>query len=85
MLGAGGFDPERDIQAITVNRWSHGYAYQGSSLYDPDTTPEKGPHILGRRPLGRITIANSDAGAKAYMDAAIDQAWRAVHELPRVT
>lgn len=85
MLAAGGFDPERDIQAIMVNRWSHGYAYQGSSLYDPDMTPEKGPHILGRRPLGRITIANSDAGARAYMDAAIDQAWRAVHELPRMS
>ncbi|MEX5215365.1 MAG: NAD(P)/FAD-dependent oxidoreductase [Nitrospiraceae bacterium] len=82
MLAAGGFDAERDIQAITVNRWSHGYAYQGSALYDPDMTSEQGPHILGRRPLGRITIANSDAGARAYMDAAIDQAWRAVHELP---
>ena len=26
-LGAGGFDPARDIGAITVNRWPHGYAY----------------------------------------------------------
>ena len=26
MLGEGGFDPARDIKAITVNRWSHGYA-----------------------------------------------------------
>ena len=84
MLGSGGFEPERDIQAITVNRWSHGYAYEGSPLYDPEMTLEQGPHILGRRPLGRITIANSDSGAKAYMDAAIDQAWRAVHELPNI-
>jgi len=81
MLGPTGFDPDRDIHAITVNRWAHGYAYQGSALYDPDMTPERGPHVLGRRPLGRITIANSDAGARAYMDTAIDQAWRAVQEL----
>ena len=67
-----------------MNRWSHGYAYEGSPLYDPEMTLEQGPHILGRRPLGRITIANSDSGAKAYMDAAIDQAWRAVHELPNI-
>ena len=26
-LQAGGFDPARDIEAITVNRWPHGYAY----------------------------------------------------------
>ncbi|HMU55018.1 MAG TPA: NAD(P)/FAD-dependent oxidoreductase [Nitrospira sp.] len=82
MLGPGGFDADRDIQAITVNRWAHGYAYQGSALYDPDVTAERGPHVLGRRPLGHITIANSDAGARAYVDAAIDQAWRAVQELP---
>ena len=27
MLGAGGFQSSRDIAAITVNRWPHGYAY----------------------------------------------------------
>ena len=33
-LGAGGFDPARDIAAITVNRWPHGYAYEYNSLFD---------------------------------------------------
>ena len=28
MLGAGGFSSARDIAAITVNRWPHGYAYR---------------------------------------------------------
>lgn len=28
-----------------------------------------------------ITIANTDAGARAYLDCAIDEAWRAVGEL----
>ena len=27
-LGPGGFDPARDIEAITCNRWSHGYSYE---------------------------------------------------------
>jgi spermidine dehydrogenase len=36
--------------------------------------------VLGRKQFGRISIANSDAGAKAYTDAAIDQAYRAVQE-----
>ena len=81
MLGAGGFDPDRDIQAITVNRWSHGYAYEYNSLFDPEWPDGEAPHQLGRRRFGRIAIANSDAGASAYMDTAIDEAHRAVGEL----
>ncbi len=76
-----GFDPARDIAAITVNRWTHGYAYEYSTLWDPDFAPDERPCVIGRQPFGRITIANSDAGAKAYTDAAIDQAWRAVKEM----
>jgi spermidine dehydrogenase len=81
MLSAGGFDPARDIQAITVNRWSHGYAYEYNSLFDPRWPAEERPCVIGRQRFGRIAIANSDAGARAYTDAAIDQAWRAVQEL----
>ena len=36
MLGTAGFDPARDIQGITVNRWAHGYAFSPNSLFDPD-------------------------------------------------
>ena len=39
--------------------------------------------VLGRKPFGRIAIANSDAGGEAYTDSAIDQAYRAVQELTR--
>ena len=81
MLGAQGFDPARDIAAITVNRWTHGYAYEYSTLWDPQFPPNERPCVIGRQPFGRITIANSDAGARAYTDAAIDQAWRAVGEI----
>ncbi len=81
MLGPSGFDPARDIAAITVNRWSHGYAYEYNSLWDPTWSPGESPCEIGRQPVGRITIANYDAGAYAYTDSAIDQAWRAVSEL----
>jgi spermidine dehydrogenase len=81
-LGPGGFDPARDILAITVNRWPHGYAYEYSSLWDKFVL-EGGetPCELARKTFGRIAIANSDAGALAYTDEAINQAWRAVSEL----
>jgi spermidine dehydrogenase len=80
-LGAGGFDPARDITAITVNRWPHGYAYEYNYLFDPHWPPGQAPHEIGRARFGRIAIANSDAGAAAYTDSAIDQAHRAVQEL----
>ncbi|HZW92159.1 MAG TPA: FAD/NAD(P)-binding protein [Candidatus Eremiobacteraceae bacterium] len=81
-LGPGGFDPARDIAAITVNRWPHGYAYEYNSLFDSFVL-EGGetPCEVARKPFGRIAIANSDAGAAAYTDEAINQAWRAVGEL----
>ena len=81
MLGVAGFDAARDIDAITVNRWAHGYAYTPNSLFDPDWKEEEKPWVVGRQPFGKIAIANSDAGASAYTDVAIDQAWRAVSEL----
>ncbi len=41
-LGAGGFDPAlRDIEAITVNRWPHGYADEGDLLTDPGGRPTR--------------------------------------------
>jgi len=84
-LGPGGFDPARDIAAITVNRWPHGYAYEYSSLWDPKIVLEgrQKPCEVARKPFGRLAIANSDAGAHAYTDCAIDQAWRAVGEITK--
>ena len=83
-LEDGGFDPARDIEGITVNRWAHGYSW----MYDWDEQPyyddwndERYPHVQARKPLGRIAIANSDAGASAMMETAIEQAWRAVGDL----
>lgn len=81
VLGPGGFAAAREIRAITVNRWPHGYAYEYIPLWDPAWAPGAAPHEIGRRPVGRILFAGSDAGARAYLDAAVDQAYRAVTEL----
>ena len=82
MLGEAEFDAARDIEAITVNRWAHGYAYEYDWYSDRDLPPGPRPNVIGRAPFGDITIANSDSAARAYTDAAIDEAWRAVGELP---
>jgi spermidine dehydrogenase len=79
MLGPGAFSSARDIAAITVNRWPHGYSYVANSLFDPDDYDQT--LTLARQPIGRIAIANSDAAGDAYAHLAIDQADRAVREL----
>ena len=81
MLGPGGFASGRDIAAITVNRWSHGYSYAANSLFDG---PEHEAVIeRARQPQGGVAIANSDAAWDAYAHSAIDEADRAVRELLR--
>ncbi len=80
-LGAHGFDGGRDIEAITINRWSHGYAYEYMRPWDAYWPAGPLPISTARRGWGRIAVANSDAGAFAYVQGAIDQATRAVSEL----
>jgi spermidine dehydrogenase len=81
MLGPAGFSAADDIIAITVNRWPHGYSHDYLDLWDPEWPPGEAPHQIARRPYGRITFANSDAGAYAMTQTAIDEAWRAVNDL----
>jgi spermidine dehydrogenase len=82
MLGGAGFDPAREILAITVNRWPHGYAYEYNPLFEPLDRPDsQRPCVIGRQPFGRIHIANSDADGHAYTNIAIDQGYRAVTEI----
>jgi spermidine dehydrogenase len=80
-LGAGGFDPARDITAITVNRWPHGYTPEHNPLFEPDLPEAEQAYFRARARFHRIAIANADAGAGAYTDVAIEQGHRAVAEL----
>ncbi len=81
---------EEDVAGITINRWAHGYSYEYNSLFDseyfggymPDSmNDERYPHVIGRKPFGNVSIANSDSGGVAYVDASIVQADRAVDEI----
>lgn len=79
MLGPGGFDAERDIAAITVNRWSHGYAYGPNTLMESEAVGQRSMERARAR-LGNVTIAGSDAGWDPYAHSAFEQAHRAVSE-----
>jgi len=81
MLTSHGFEPSRDILAITINRWPHGYAREYNELFDPNPKVVAPPWVRARAPFGSIAIACSDAQGHAYVDGAIDAAYRAVNEL----
>ena len=80
MLGKGGFDAGRDILAITVNRWSHGYSYTPNGLYD-DVEQMQAQLAGAKARLGNIVFANSDTAWDAYAHSAMEEAVRAVGEL----
>lgn len=77
MYGSHGFDAKRDIAAITVNRWAHGYTWEDAQYQGEPA------HVLAARPLGSIVMAGTDSAGRAYTDAAIDAAWQAIRQLPR--
>ncbi len=87
ILGPAGFDPARDIAGLTVNRWSHGYAYSndaesGDVAWDPDMwNHESRPWVEARQRVGNIAIAGTDASSNAMTESAIEEAHRAVHSL----
>lgn len=84
-LAGGGFDPARDILAITVNRWPHGFATGRNVLFDHTGPDDLSPTIIAKQKFGRIAIANSDSSGIGIAQTAIDEGCRAVRDLqPRV-
>ncbi len=80
ILGPGGFDADRDIAAITVNRWGHGYAYDMDSIFDDEAAARREMRS-SIAPLGRIHFAGTDAAWMAYAHKAMDSAQRAAAEI----
>jgi len=54
----------KDIEGITVNRWAHGYAFARIRYSIPSGKREEKPWVIGRKPFGRIAIANSECRRK---------------------
>ena len=73
--------PVRDILAITVNRWPHGYAPESNALWEPDLPLEARLHVVGHRRFGHIAIADADVGRSAYTVGATGPAHRVAGKL----
>jgi spermidine dehydrogenase len=80
MLGAHGFDAQRDVLAVTVNVWSHGYSYYAHPLFDPEGEEARVLQWVGR-PVGAVVAAGSDATWSPYLHAALQNGLDAVKKL----
>ena len=78
MLTPNHFNFDRDVASLTVNRWAHGYT--AADPEHPSAAPD-GSVSMGRKPHGRITIANSDSAPEADAIRAMEMGYRAISEL----
>ncbi|MEM9182816.1 MAG: FAD/NAD(P)-binding protein [Pseudomonadota bacterium] len=80
MFGPGGFDAERDIAGITVNRQGHAYLVTTPGFFfGKDGKPA--PSDVIRQPHGRIAFAHAELKGYQMWEGAVDEAERAVGQL----
>ena len=81
MFGRAGFEAQRDIAGIILNRWGHAYlSPQPGFFFGRDGTPAP-REILRNAPFGRIAFANTDLAGAMDHRYSILEAKRAVEQL----
>lgn len=80
MFASGGFDPARDIAAITLNRWGHAYVNPGPG-FKFGVAGGAAPADVIREPIGRIAIGHSELRGHQNWTGAAAEGRRAVEVL----
>jgi len=81
MFAASGFDAQRDIAGIILNRWGHAYlSPQPGFFFGREGRPAP-REILRNAPFGRIAFANTDLAGAMDHRYSILEARRAVRQL----
>jgi spermidine dehydrogenase len=81
MFASAGFDAQRDIAGIILNRWGHAYLSPQPGFFfgrDGRTAPRE---VLRNAPFGRIAFANTDLAGAMDHRYSILEAQRAVQQL----
>jgi spermidine dehydrogenase len=86
MFGKAGFDADRDMAGIILNRWGHAYlSPQPGFFFGSGGKPGPG-EVLRQNPYGRVAFANSDLSGIMDHRMSILEARRAVNQIAdRVT
>ncbi|MFL5817807.1 MAG: NAD(P)-binding protein [Conexibacter sp.] len=82
-LGRYGLDPAKDIAAVTVNRWPHGYMRWYTAPADSFWPDGPTPAEIGTRRVGRISVACTDAINHGFVEGAIEAASKAVRAIAK--
>jgi spermidine dehydrogenase len=81
MFASSGFDAQRDIAGIILNRWGHAYlSPQPGFFFGRDGRPAP-REVLRKAPFGRIAFANTDLAGAMDHRYSILEAQRAVQQL----
>jgi spermidine dehydrogenase len=81
MFALSGFDVQRDIAGIILNRWGHAYlSPQPGFFFGKDGQPAP-REVLRKAPFGRIAFANTDLAGAMDHRFSILEAQRAVDQL----
>lgn len=84
LFGETGFDPDKDIAGIILNRWGHAYVTpQPGFFFGVDGKPA--PSDVIRKGFGRIAFAHSELQGMQHWGPAADEGARAVGQLVRYT
>jgi spermidine dehydrogenase len=81
MFAASGFDAQRDIAGIILNRWGHAYLSPQPGFFFGREGQPAPREVLRRAPFGRIAFANTDLAGAMDHRYSILEAQRAVQQL----
>ena len=85
MFGSAGFDAQKDIAGIILNRWGHAYlSPQPGFFFGKDGKPAA-REVLRKAPFGRIAFANTDLAGAMDHRFSILEAERAVSQLSAIS
>jgi len=81
MFGGSGFDANRDIAGIILNRWGHAYLSAQPGFFFGSGGNPAPREILRSGPFGRIAFANTDLAGAMDHRFSILEAQRAVNQI----
>ncbi len=79
LFSEAGFDAEKDIAGLILNRWTYGYVNPQPGFYfGKDGKPA--PREIIRKPFGRIAFAHAELNGHQHWVAAVDEGRRAAKQ-----
>lgn len=79
LFAASGFNPERDVAGIILNRWGHAYSVPFPGFFGGASG--RAPRDVIRKPHGRIAFAHSELNGWQHWGPAADEGRRAFNQL----